>query len=52
MVASTYYVSSWQTKGLSTETIKQSDTSDNSLNPALSYYSTKTRVNFVGSYLK
>ena len=52
MIATTDYVSSWKSKGLSTETIKPSTTSDNSLTPAVSYYGTKTSVKFTGSYLK
>ena len=31
------YVSSWKSKGLSAETTKQSNTSDNSLTPVVSY---------------
>ena len=46
------YVSSWKSKGLSSESIKPPTTSDNSLTPALSYYGTKTRVKFTGSCLK
>ena len=46
------YVLSWQSKGLSDESIKPSTTSDNSLNPELNYYGTKTRVKFTGSCLK
>ena len=45
-------VSSWISKGLSTETINPPTTSDNSLTPAVSYYGTKTRVKFTGSCLK
>ena len=41
------YVSSWKSKGLSAESIKPPTTSDNSLNPALNYYGTKTRVKFL-----
>ena len=52
VIASTDYVSSWKSKGLSAETIKPPATSDNSLTPALSYYGTKTRVKFTGSCLK
>ena len=52
MITNTDYVSSWQSKGLSAESIKPPTTSDNSLTPALSYYGTKTRVKFVGSCLK
>ena len=46
------YVFSWQSKGLSNESIKPPTTSDNSLNPGLSYYDTKVRVQFTKSCLK
>ena len=46
------YVSSWKSKGLSSESIKPPTTSDNSLTPALSYYGTKIRVKFTWSCLK
>ena len=46
------YVSEWKSKGLSNESIKAISTSDNSLNPALSYYDTKIRVKFTGGCLK
>ena len=52
MITNTDYVSSWKSKGLSFESIKPPATSDNSLNPALKYYGTKTRVKFTGSCLK
>ena len=52
VIASTDYVSSWKSKGLSAESIKPPTTSDNSLTPALNYYGTKTRVKFTGSCLK
>ena len=52
VITSTDHVSSWKFKGLSAETIKPPATSDNSLTPVLSYYGTKTRVKFTGSYLK
>ena len=52
IVASTNYISSWQSKGLSDETIKPPSTSDNSLNPKVSYYGTKTRLEFRESCLK
>ena len=51
-IASTDYVSSWKSKGLSAETIKPPVTSDNSLTPSLSYYGTKIRVRFYGRCLK
>ena len=46
------YVSSWKSKGLSYESIKQQTTSDNSLTPALSYYDNRLKVKFTGSCLK
>ena len=46
------HVLSWQPKGISNESIKPPTTSNNSLNPELSYYGTKTRVKFTGSCLK
>ena len=46
------YVFSLQSKGLSNESIKPLTTSDNSLNPGLSYYGTKVRVQFTKSCLK
>ena len=42
----------FHSKGLSAESVKPPTTSDNSLTPALSFYGTKTRVKFTGSYLK
>ena len=52
MIINTDYVSSWKSKGLSTESIKPPTTSNNSLTPGLNYYGTKTRVKFPGSCLK
>ena len=52
VIASTDYISSWKSKGLSNKTIKLPETSDNSLTPALSSYGTKTRINVYGSCLK
>ena len=46
------YVLSWQSKGLSNESIKPPPTANNSLTPELSYYGTKTRVKFTRSCLK
>ena len=46
------YVSEWKSKRLSNESIKAISTSDNSLNPTLSYYDTKIRVKFTGGCLK
>ena len=52
IITNTKYISSWQSKGLSDETIKPPTTSDYILNPQLNYFSTKTRVEFKGSCLK
>ena len=46
------YISSWQSKGISNESIKPPTTSDNSLTPKLNYYGTRTRVKFTRSCLK
>ena len=43
---------SWQSKGISNESIKPPATSNNSLNPRLSYNNTKIKVPFTGSCLK
>ena len=45
-------VLSWQSKGVSNESIKPPTASNNSLTPELNYYGTKTRVKFIRSYLK
>ena len=45
------YVLSWQSKGLSNESIKP-PTTNNSLTPELNYYGTKPRVKFTKSCLK
>ena len=52
VITNTDYVSSWKSKGLSAESIKPPNTSDNSLTPALSYYGAKTRVKFNVSCLQ
>ena len=52
VIANTDYVSPWKSKGLSAKTIKPPTTSDNSLTPAVSYHSPKTRVTFIGSCLQ
>ena len=52
VISNTDYVSSWKSKGLSSESIKRPTTSDNCLTPALIYYGTKIRVKFTGSCLK
>ena len=46
------YVSEWKSKELSNESFRAISTSDNSLNPTLSYYDTKIRVKFTGGCLK
>ena len=46
------YVLSWQSKGLSNESIKPPTTTNNSLTPKLNYYGTKTKVQFTRSCLK
>ena len=50
--ANTKYISSWQSKGLSDESIKPPATSDYKLNPKVNYYGTNTRLEFRGSCLK
>ena len=52
LIANTDYISSWESKGLSTERIKLPATSDNSLTPRLNYCGNKVRVKFIGSCLK
>ena len=46
------YILSWQSKGISNESIKPPITTNNSLTPELNYYLTKTRVKFIRSCLK
>ena len=43
---------SWQSKGISNESIKPPTTSNNSLNPRLSYNDTKIKVQLMGGCLK
>ena len=45
-------VLSWQSKGISNESIKPPTISNNSLNPRLKYNDTKIKVQFTGSCLK
>ena len=52
LIASTDYISSWKSKGLSAESNKPPTISDNSLIPKLNYYGNKFRVKFTGSCLK
>ena len=46
------YVLSWPSKGLSNESTKPPTTSNNSLNPRLSYNDTKIKLQFTGICLK
>ena len=46
------YVLSWKSKGISNENIKPPTASNYNLNPKLSYYGTKMRLQFTGSCLK
>ena len=50
--ANTKYISSWQSKGLSDESMKPPAKSDYKLKPKVNYYGTKTRLEFRGSCLK
>ena len=52
VITNTDYISSWKSKGLSTESIKPPTTSNNSLSPKLNYYGNKVRVRFTGSCLE
>ena len=52
VITNTDYISSWKSKGLSTESIKPPTTSNNSLSPKLNYYGNKVRVKFTGSCLE
>ena len=47
-----YRVLSWQSKGISNESIKPPTTTNNSLTSELNYYGTKTKIKFTGSCLK
>ena len=46
------YVLSWNSKGLSDESIKPPTTTDNRLTPELNYSGIKTKIKFTGSCLK
>ena len=46
------YIYFWKSKGLPDENITALTTSDYNLNPQLSYFGTKTKVEFKGSCLK
>ena len=45
-------VLSWRSRGVSNESIKPPTTSNYGLHPKLSYYGTKTRIQFIKSCLK
>ena len=51
-ITCTNYISSWESKGLSDESIKPTTTSDNSLRPLITYYDYNIRVKFNGSILR
>ena len=51
-VGSGDYIYFWKSKGLSDESINYNTASNDSITPELSYYGTKTRVQFTGSCLK
>ena len=51
-VSSGNYIYFWDSNGLSDENITAPTTSDYTLHPELSYFGTKTRVQFNGSCLK
>ena len=46
------YVLSWQSKGLSNESVKPPTTTNSSLTPELNYYGTKIKIKFTRSCLK
>ena len=51
-ISNTNFISEWISKGLFSESIKASATSDNSLAHVINNYGTKTRVKFAGSCLQ
>ena len=51
-ISNTNLISEWIYKGLSSESIKPSATSNNSLAPAVNNYGAKTKVKFTGSSLQ
>ena len=52
VISNTEFVSLWQSKSLSSETIGPPPTSDNSFNLKISHYDSKIKVKFPGSCLK
>ena len=51
LISNTDFVSSWKSKGLSSESIKPPPVSNNLFNPSLSYFGTEIRVKFNGNCL-
>ena len=51
-ITNTKYISEWESKVLSDESIKPPPTSDNSLTPLIDYYGYNIRVKFNGSILR
>ena len=51
-VTNSNYILSWKSKGLSAESIRSPTTSDNILNPELSYIEYNIKLKFTGSCLK
>ena len=51
-VCSGNYIYFWKSKGLSGERINSNTASNHSITPEISFYGTKTRVEFDGSCLK
>ena len=52
VVCSGNYIYFWKSQGLSDKNITVPTTTDYEINPQLSYFGTKTRVEFSGSCLK
>ena len=52
VINTAHYVSSWQSKRISNESIKLPATTNSSLTPKLICYGTKTRVKFTRNCLK
>ena len=52
LITDTNYISSWKSKGLSSESIKAPTTCDNSLVSELNYYGNKVTIKFTGSCSK
>ena len=52
LITNKKFISSWQSKGLSDETIKPLATSNNSFTPSIDYYGSKVTVKFNWGCLK